>query len=150
MTGPLRSKEWYRRIRRELRADPRLFEWKPDALAKLYDVSDWTVKRVKRQETILHMTQTRLHIRQMYTEADWEPIVKLMGKVSDAALAKQSPMTAGTISKKRRELGIMKCPRIKTSKRHLRKIETAATLPHNDVDRYLYAMFKPLAARYGR
>ena len=50
MTGPLRSKEWYRRIRRELRADPRLFEWKPLALATLYDVSVDVVQRIRKQE----------------------------------------------------------------------------------------------------
>ena len=50
MTGPLRSKEWYRRIRRELRADPRLFEWKREALAEIYGVSVKTIGKVRSQE----------------------------------------------------------------------------------------------------
>ena len=80
----------------------------------------------------------------LYTAKDWEPVVKLMGKVSDKELARQFPMCSTAIGKKRRDLGIPMC------RQNRSYVPPPIHPPTIDIDRYLYKMFTPLQARYLR
>ena len=79
-----------------------------------------------------------------YTDHDYVEIDKLMGKVSDKELSTRFGPCSSSIGERRRRMNIPAYIRPDI------KVRKALCLPHNDVDRYLFAMFKPLAARYGK